>query len=277
MYEDIDYRGYGYIFYVYFHRNIETNEIFYVGIGSKDRANEHSNRSQYWKRYVAKYGKPVIEIYKSNLRWMEACHLEIKLISIFGRKKIEDNGILVNRTCGGEGTLGRVVLPYSDETRAKIGAGNRGKVVSEESRKKMSESKKALQFFAKSIINNSNGIIYKSVTQAAAENNMTLRQLSFLLRKGLISDNPPFSYINEKDKKGKRFLGRKKMTEATKLKMSKCKLENPYQAKIVVNNNTGEEYRTIKDAAKLNGVAFSTMWAYVNGIIKSTTNFSYKA
>lgn len=271
----VDHRCYGYINYVYFHRNKNSGDIFYVGIGSKNRATNLSNRSKYWVNYTKKYGKPTIEIYKTCLSWPEACNLEINLISLFGRKGIDKNGVLINRTLGGEGTLGRIVLPYTDETKAKIGAGNKGKVVSEESRKRMSESKKRLQFFAKEVINNITGEKYKSVSDAALKNGLTVRKVSVILRRSIKDSNQIFGYVNEVDKKGKKFYGRIKMTDETKRKISKSHSEKPYQAKIVINNITKEEYPTIKKAAKANGVAYSTMWAYINGVILNN-KFSYK-
>ena len=49
-------------YYVYFHKNPITKEIFYVGIGNKKRAWNFKNRNIHWLRYVGKYGKPIIEI-----------------------------------------------------------------------------------------------------------------------------------------------------------------------------------------------------------------------
>ena len=69
------------------------------------------------------------------------------LIEKYGRINIEPNGILVNRTKGGQGAVGR---PCSEKTRKKISQSNKGKIswntgktniYSNESRRKMSESK----------------------------------------------------------------------------------------------------------------------------------------
>jgi hypothetical protein len=81
---------------LYFHRNPVTDEIFYVGIGSVQRANKLCGRGSRWHFYVKKYGKPRVEIYKNNLLWYEALALESHFIDFYGRKKIDKEGVLTN-------------------------------------------------------------------------------------------------------------------------------------------------------------------------------------
>lgn len=38
--------------YLYRHRRLDTNDVFYVGIGINKRAYVKSNRSVYWKRVI---------------------------------------------------------------------------------------------------------------------------------------------------------------------------------------------------------------------------------
>lgn len=95
-------------FVLYYHRNMETNEIFYVGIGREKRAYFLHGRNDIWKKYVKKHGKPLIEIYKSSLTFLEAQYLEQRTIRILGRKKYNE-GNLVNMTLGGEGTKGEAM------------------------------------------------------------------------------------------------------------------------------------------------------------------------
>lgn len=90
---------------VYFHRNPINKEIFYVGIGNKEkRASIIYKRNKHWDNYVSKYGKPIIEIKHYVETWEEACILEKKYISEF--KRSCDGGRLVNITLGGDGNLG---------------------------------------------------------------------------------------------------------------------------------------------------------------------------
>lgn len=101
MIEDLKYRN---DYVVYFHRNRHNGDIFYVGIGQMRRAYcfTEGSRNFLWNRYVKKHGKPIVDIYKTNLRLYEANHLEQFFIRKIGRLKHRE-GTLVNLTIGGEG------------------------------------------------------------------------------------------------------------------------------------------------------------------------------
>ena len=99
---------------IYQHIRLDTNEIFYIGIGKQsNRAFSKQRRNKYWKSIVSKHGYKV-EIIKEVDTWEEACKLEIELISKYGRK---DKGLgpLVNMTDGGEGSNG-----MSEESKKSI-------------------------------------------------------------------------------------------------------------------------------------------------------------
>ena len=106
---------------VYFHRRLDTNEVFYVGIGNNKRPYSKKNRSDWWHRIVSKAGYEVV-IFDKGLSWKNACKLETGLIEFFGRKDL-GKGNLVNMTDGGEGTKG---LVRSAEYRAKLSASKKG-------------------------------------------------------------------------------------------------------------------------------------------------------
>ena len=61
-------------YYVYFHRNSITNEIFYVGKGRRNRCNENGKkRSACWHEYLTKHGcNFTVEKVKENLTDCEA-------------------------------------------------------------------------------------------------------------------------------------------------------------------------------------------------------------
>lgn len=323
---------------VYLHRNPITGMVFYVGIGNTQRPYTTSKRSDRWKNYVNKYGKPVIEIYKSNLLPHEAFNLERYLIQLLGRRGYESYGQLFNHSeggeCGGKGVkvkletkkkisrafagengintgrkhseetkanmslshkgkkwsekmrenfkkavangsfkgrkspsletkekirqslLGRKVSPESmskrriaiqnknrnkpikpprpirifrdksmcipcpykvifkynntgyyfpaiyiwkrkpasEETKIKIGLGNKGKTVSSDARLKMSKSHKVIQLFAKKVIDNNTGILYDSITKAAEANNISAKRASSWLRGTVPSRKNYFRY-----------------------------------------------------------------------------------
>lgn len=152
-------------FYVYVHMKASDDSVFYVGKGCGPRYKKTSGRNQYWQRVVAKYGF-VAEIVKEHLTFDEANAYEVALI-----KELRSQGCeLCNLTDGGEGTKGWKKTPEqiahhkavttgmkrSEESKAKmrgrkfseaalqrIGSAHKGKIVSEQTKLKMSESAKA--------------------------------------------------------------------------------------------------------------------------------------
>ena len=69
------------MFYVYLHRRLDTNEVFYIGKGTKKRAwDRDSRKTQKWKDIVNSVGYSV-EIYRDNLTEQEADLLETELIN----------------------------------------------------------------------------------------------------------------------------------------------------------------------------------------------------
>jgi len=104
--------------YVYRHIRLDTNKVFYIGIGSTrnyKRAKEKTNRNIYWKRIVNKTDYK-IEILFDELTPEQAKLKEIEFISIYGRRNIKQ-GTLVNLTDGGDGGCGVII---SEQTRDKL-------------------------------------------------------------------------------------------------------------------------------------------------------------
>jgi hypothetical protein len=90
-------------YYLYYHINPITKELFYIGIGKNKRAWDFiSGRNPHYKNYIKKHGEPIVDIIKENLTKEEACSLEIEFISKYGRKGIEPKGILLNKSIGGD-------------------------------------------------------------------------------------------------------------------------------------------------------------------------------
>lgn len=136
--------------YVYRHVRLDTNKVFYIGIGSSvgyKRAKEKIGRNIYWKRIVNKT-EYKIDIIFDDLTSEEARLKEVEFISIYGRRDL-GLGTLVNLTNGGDGACGLIV---SEKTRnklsekSKLQKANLGKRFSKEWRKSLSISGKGRKF-----------------------------------------------------------------------------------------------------------------------------------
>lgn len=113
-------------FVVYKHIRLDTNEVFYIGIGKLSRAYQKGSRNIHWTRIVELAGYRV-EIIHEGLTWEEACEYEVKYIKEFGRRDL-GTGPLVNMTDGADGKVG---YKFSEESKKKIGESNKGKLVGE--------------------------------------------------------------------------------------------------------------------------------------------------
>lgn len=96
---------------------------YYIGKGSNGRIWETRNRFA-----TPPKDKSKIIYLKQNLTEEEAFRHEIYMIAVYGRKNI-GTGILHNLTEGGEGSSGRI---HSEETRYKISNSKKGKKQSPE-------------------------------------------------------------------------------------------------------------------------------------------------
>lgn len=123
---------------VYRHIRLDTNEIFYIGVGArKARAYTKDFRNKFWHNIVNKHGYKV-EIIVELKNYEDALKLEKAYIAKYGRLDL-GTGQLCNMTEGGEGVLGYV---FSDEHKAKISKANKGRKFSEEAKKNMSNAQK---------------------------------------------------------------------------------------------------------------------------------------
>jgi len=178
--------------YVYTHTRLDTNEIFYVGIGSQDnykRASSTYQRTYYWNNIVKKCGWKV-EIVFDKLEWNEACLKEKELILKYGRIDL-GTGLLVNLTDGGEGNFGRKA---SKETKAKMSKTRTGKKATSETKKKLSIIAKGR--FCKKVINTQDGTIYNSISDAAKQNGLKRYNLSEYLT-GRVKNKTTLKYYIE--------------------------------------------------------------------------------
>jgi hypothetical protein len=117
---------------VYRHVRLDNNEVFYIGIGSKYRANQKYNRNKFWRNIVSKT-KYRVDILAKNLTDEDAKELEVFLIGIYGRRDL-GSGTLCNLTDGGDGGSNYI---KSEDTKNKIRNSLKGRKISDEARNNM--------------------------------------------------------------------------------------------------------------------------------------------
>jgi hypothetical protein len=127
---------------VYRHIRLDSNEIFYIGIGDEGRAYKKTGRNKHWKNIVNKHGYK-IEIIYSGVTIEFAIEKEIELIKKYGRIDI-GTGILVNMTDGGEGCNGII---HSHETKEKLSNHFKGIKLSIEHRDSISNGQVGKKWF----------------------------------------------------------------------------------------------------------------------------------
>lgn len=149
--------------FLYRHVRLDTNKPFYVGVGTKTKANRpdgldrafaKSQRSKWWKSIVNKAGYRVDILVQSDD--YDFIHKkEQEFIKLYGRRDL-NTGTLVNFTDGGEGILGwRRVVPLTEEQLKRFRKAREGQDMS---------------YLYRSIlqldINGETINIYKSITEA---------------------------------------------------------------------------------------------------------------
>jgi hypothetical protein len=132
---------------VYKHIRLDTNEVFYVGIGKSEKRAYDKRRSSIWKSITNKT-KYDIQILRKDLSWGDACELEKILISHYGRRDL-CLGTLVNMTDGGDGTIG---FTPTDEMNKKRSEKLKGRIFTQEHKDKISKALKGHKVSEKSLM-----------------------------------------------------------------------------------------------------------------------------
>lgn len=126
--------------YIYKHIRLDTNQVFYIGVGTGKnyaRAKEKFNRNKYWKNIINKTDYEV-QIIIDNLSQENAYELEELIVSIYGLKR--KGGILCNMTEGGRG--GQKGYSQSKESQIKRSNSLKGTVFTKERKENISNSLK---------------------------------------------------------------------------------------------------------------------------------------
>jgi hypothetical protein len=216
-------------FYVY---KLSTKNIpFYIGKGKKtetyDRVEYHL---KYWKNNCNKKLKNKInklkgifdiEILFESQNEQECLDLEVKLIKEIGRET------LCNLTDGGEGVSG---FHHSEETKQKISIWRKGKLLSEETCKKITQNKTGNSYKLKNIPEGKIEELYKTkgIYDICDELGLTFNTVKkYLVKKGIY-----FKFKNFKPN-----------SEQTKIKKSlanKGKRSRPVEQYDLQNNKINE-------------------------------------
>lgn len=119
--------------YLYTHTRQDTNNIFYIGIGTKSkldirynyfsRANSKYKRNTYWHNIVKLNPNYIIDIIEESDDYEYIKSREIELISFYGRHDLK-KGTLANCTDGGDGNLCRI---WTEESKKKLSDSKKGK------------------------------------------------------------------------------------------------------------------------------------------------------
>lgn len=127
---------------VYVHRKKDNNEIFYVGLSNDEnnkRANSLRNRNKIWNDIYKNHGR-IVEVIKQGISRVDGLVLERELILKFGRIDL-GTGTLANMRDGD-----KCKANISKELKSKLSKAHTGKILSDATRKKMSESRKGNKY-----------------------------------------------------------------------------------------------------------------------------------
>lgn len=227
-------------FYVYAHKRLCSNAVFYIGKGSGERLNKRSHRNKHWHNIVAKDGGFNTEIIIKDIDEEFAFLIEREAIALAKLRGVN----LVNVTLGGDGATGlrhseewksalskRMIgntytlgYRHTDEAKAKIGAssiGNKnslGRKLSDEHRKKFQviwDARRGVPL-SESVIEKMRGRKVSDEERARMSERMTGRKISEETRQRMSGR----VWTPEQREAARIKMTGSKLTEETKLKMS---------------------------------------------------------
>ena len=128
------------IYYVYAYLRESNNTPYYIGKGKGNRA-FINHRTKNGGIHTPKDQTKIVFL-ESNLSELGAFALERRLIRWYGRKDLGSDGILLNRTDGGDGASGLICSEGTRKKMSESGKGKSHKPFSDETREKLSKERK---------------------------------------------------------------------------------------------------------------------------------------
>ena len=245
-----------------------ANEVFYVGKGSGDRVQTHFNAAKRGasghfynrvRKLLSAGLEPEVEFIWECDDEAEALQKEVEFIALYGRR-LDGTGTLCNVTTGGEGcALDGAALVARN---AAISKGLKGRVVAEESRAKISETKKSR--YAR------DPELYEKTAKALAAARQNVDESKRVAAVARSAKNRVWS--DESRKKLSDSCKGRRYGADVHARISKSKM------KAVLCHNTGEVFQNGREAAKATGVGYKSVWRVCNGEYPSVKGFifSYK-
>lgn len=139
-------------FYVYRHIRLDTEQVFYIGVGTitlnpisntynelYKRAFVKANRNYFWKNIVNKT-EYCVDIVFEHFDYEEVEKKEKELIKLYGRRDLKQ-GILCNLTDGGKGFRMIPIKKHPEDIRLKMSLASKGVKKSEEHKEKLRQAK----------------------------------------------------------------------------------------------------------------------------------------
>lgn len=253
-------------YYLYAHMRIDTDQCFYIGIGTKYRkkdfyrAVDFKKRNVFWKKIANKTRYNVIIVDESD-NHQEIINKEINYILILGKKK-DKKGELTNITDGGEGLKGHKVT-WTKEMREAASERLKHREIKESTREKLRENIKTREFYGQSAkyvskpiykvdVNTGEALEeFLNCVEAGKKYNITASSIQSAIKNNFTSVGFKWKYKN----KELQDLIDYKLNN--KVKKERKKTINSQSKKVIgININSGEEkiFTSLRDAGKFIGV-----------------------
>lgn len=258
--------------YVYRHIRKDTDQVFYIGIGTDSNGKytraKSINRNRYWKRIASKTDYEV-EILFDDISKEEAINKEIEFIQLYGRRDL-GIGTLCNLTDGGEG-----VVNMSEEGKEKLREIRRNTKMPQEQKDKYSKMFKGSgNPNSSKVIHKHTLNVYGSILEAANEYRINKRTLgnNLNVKNCNYSD---FYYYSDYIEKGIEKLEEERLLKIKKVQDVLKKERSLRASKKVINVNTKEIFNTIIDAAKSINITGLHLSSMLTGRNKNKTEFIF--